>query len=264
MLLDGVNHINWIGDFPTMGIYNPGAWGKNPYNPVSYEWMGADANGYGAVIPPYDNMHMWIQRVVEIGLPSGGSHKEYLSLFPNYHGNEGAYLAQGISIADPTHPANLPVSIEGYAVRRANSPIWDYFYLVHNNTAESLSAIEFQVEEDDENAPPHQGFHDEFDFRNATGQFAYDADPLFGAINSHNYDWSSLSLEAGEWAVLGFSDTHAPTLEEWAISTPAGGHYESVNRLPVPSVPDSGATINLLLVSLAALVAWKGRRRLHS
>lgn len=260
LLLDGTRHIVWL-EFPAHNFPNPGAWGKTPYNPISYEWMRADEHGNGATIPPYDLQHIWYQSQVEIGLPTGGSHTERLSLFPDYQGNELSYLARGFSIAAATEIGPLQLSVSGYAIRRADTPVWDYTYVFRNLDDETMSGLSFFLEEDDEQSPPHAGTHDEFAFRNSGAAFAYDLLAPVSQIGIHNYSWSGLALEAGQAIAIGFSDVHGPTLEEWAISSSEGTHYEGVNRLPVPTVPDRASSALLLMLSVLPVLLWERRRR---
>lgn len=256
MLVAGVPHTEWY-DFDFMDIRvnlvrNPGLWSLpvRDRGITTTVWEGADAAGQGATIPPYSTMNYWYQREVECVSPDfrGCSHRT--SLYPNLDHN-GTFSSL-LAIAADVPLAALGLRVSAYAAKTVSNA-WIYRY-TFSNVTDVPKTFEFELSEFDN----HEGLHDEFNFHDANGVHDYDQRPFSAAVDTHNYGWSSITLDPGASMVMGFSDVHGPAMETWGVRTADGIHSETLLKLPVPTVPEP-STLALMLASFVSLIAL-GRR----
>lgn len=257
MILAGVPHTEWYDfDYMDIGVNlvrNPGQWSQPVHNgnlTISV-WEGADAAGLGGSIPPYTTMNYWYQRQIDCVSPGFGSCSSVTSLYPNLDPNGTSPSLLAVAADVPMDALGLRLS--AYAAKTVNNA-WIYRY-TFSNVTDVAKTFEFELSEFDN----HEGAHHEFNFHDANGVHAYDQQPFSTVIDTHNYDWRSLTLDPGQTLVVGFSDVHGPAMETWGVKTADGMHAESLLKLPVPAVPEPSTWV-LMVASCMTLIGL-GRRR---
>lgn len=218
MLQSGVSYMDWRSTDPYLiGVNltrNPGYWHHENLgggflrdtwvgdNPAEGEGPPVQPSLDGSKIPPYSPANFWYQRAVTGA--AFNPYQSYLSFFPSY---EYTYdpdkaAADGMSISNIKNVNDLGLTVGGFAAKTDSN--WIYRYTI-SNTSDSSKSLEFILSE----FIDHAGLHHEFNFLNDGGNYAYDRQP-FAAVSQHNYDWSGITLAAGESVQVGFTDVHAP------------------------------------------------------
>jgi hypothetical protein len=110
--------------------------------------------------------------------------------------------------------------------------LFEYRYTI-NNTGGVAIVDNARLTVSEAELDPHTGLHDELNFLNDAGLFAYDR--VKPAFPLHNYDWRDLDIGAGGSIVLGFDDVHGPTMAPWEIELGAAS-WTFNQSIPVPFV----------------------------
>lgn len=254
-MLDNVPYVRVMegpGITPHEGINlypNPGQWtllagppDAPPFTRVTSWTAIGDADGYGTTVVPPDHGNLYYQRYLEYHALTFGTRRDYYAFVPTYDQSQTiANIANGLVIGD-TDKHN-PLHVEGHAFKAGNGE-WDYRYLF-TNTGQSSSTFEFMLSE----ADAHH-LHDEVKFLNANGNYRYDGPPISASLDLHNYDWTHLSLLPGDSLMVGFSDIHGPTLENWGVKLADGTVSMGTGLLPVPAPVPEPESLALALVGL--------------
>jgi hypothetical protein len=271
MLQDHVPYIDWRSNDPyIIGVNlarNPGYWhhetGPNGF--YKDTWVGGNAaDGDGgqvrpdldpSKIPPYTTLSHWFQRDSGV-IMSQPANISFLSFYPgeDYVFTRDKAENSGHAISANIDISSIHLSVGGFAAKIGSD--WVYRYTIANTGTETQS-VEFILSE----FFNHAGFHHEFNFVNDGGIFVYDDQP-FGAVRSHNYDWTGMSIAAGSSVQIGFSDIHGPAFDTWAIKTASGTYGSETDLLPVPSPVPEPTSLVLILAGVAVL--FGARQRLQA